>query len=134
MFISYLGSQFSLSFTILPNIVYSSFLNNHYISPKKKKKKRYQKQTPKNLLSWVNYKLNPWSFGFIGFYTPKFLKFYFTPWSLVSLTIHPPRLVSTVKWHIIMLCVLFCQISLKTTSFQWWPRESWHNQNYVIST
>ena len=37
---------------------------------------------------WVNCKLHPWSLELFGFYTPKFQKFDFTPWSLIPLTIH----------------------------------------------
>ena len=78
----------------------------------------------------INCKLYSWNFGLIGFYTPKFQKLDFTLWSLVTLAIHhqpppsPPQLVSVVKWHIIMLmCLIFFQISLKTTLFWWWPSE-----------
>ena len=66
----------------------------------------------------VNCKLHPWHLGLFGFYTPKFQNLDFTPWSLVPLAIHPPRLVSAVNWHITMLtCFIFDKSALKLRSF-----------------
>ena len=63
---------------------------------------------------WVNCKLHPWSLELFGFYTPKFQKFDFTPWSLVPLTIHTLQLVFAVNWHItILTCFIFAKSGQK---------------------
>ena len=75
----------------------------------------------------INCKLHPWSLGLIGFYTPKFQKLDFTPWSLVPLVIHPPQLVSVVKWHIIMLMYfIFAKSATKLRHFSDDQMKSWH--------
>ena len=82
---------------------------------------------------WVNCKLHLWSLGLIGFYTPKFQKLDFTPWSLIPLAIYPPRLVFAVKWYIIMLmCFIIANSALKLRHFNDDQARSWHNQNYVV--
>ena len=86
-----------------------------------------------NVFFWVNCKLHPWSLGLIGFYTPKFQKLDFIPWSLIPLAIYPPWLVFAVKWHIIMLMYfIIASLALKLRRFNDDQVRSWHNQNYIV--
>ena len=75
----------------------------------------------------VNCKLHSWNLGLIRFYTSKFQKLDLTPWSLVVLAIHPPRLISAVKWHIFMvMCFIFDKSASKLRCFSDDQAKSWH--------
>ena len=78
------------------------------------------------IIVWVNCKLHSWNLELIGFYTPKFQKLDFTPWSLVPLAIYPLRLVFAIKWHIIMLmCFILANSALKLRRFNDKQVKSW---------
>ena len=78
------------------------------------------------LIFRINCKLHPWNLGLTGFYTPKFRKLDFTPWSLTLLAIHPHSWFLLLSDIITLMCFIFDKSASKLRHFSDDQAKSWH--------